>query len=48
MAIGDVATGHAVRTAHALEPGADVGIDILVLAVVESLRGDRQPRPVKQ
>src|ERR1700733_14301582 len=39
MAIGNVATGDAVRRHHALEPGADIGRDIFILAVVEGERG---------
>src|SRR6202035_311858 len=39
MAVGDVAARHAVRRDHALQPGANIGGDVLVLPVVESERG---------
>src|ERR1700674_3066060 len=35
MAVGDIAARHAVRTAHALEPGPDIVRNVRVLAVVE-------------
>src|ERR1700722_20771356 len=35
MAVGDITTGHAVRGDHALEPGTDLGWDVLILPVVE-------------
>jgi len=48
MAIGDVAAGHPVRSDHALEPGADVGRDILVLPVVERECRARQRGQARQ
>src|SRR5713101_1253983 len=48
MAIGDVAAGHTVRSDHALEPGADVGWDILVLPVVEGERRAGQRGQARQ
>src|SRR5882672_1464612 len=48
MAVRDVAAGDAVRGDHALEPGADVGRDVLVLAVVERERRARQRGQTRQ